>query len=155
MRLTSASPLSRMLSAMRVKSPFSQSAWFGFGLMAAPLSRPVHVRTDGFTRPVAPSYAWSTAAVPVPSAKTTPLTTSGVPGDERSCETQPVSSETAPLAPQAQGKAAASAVPADAKHVPLAAQGDAQAARSYVEPVVPGAGLPMALDAGDAAVKAD
>ncbi len=28
--LTSASPLSRMLSAMRVKSPFSQSALFGF-----------------------------------------------------------------------------------------------------------------------------
>ena len=27
---TSASPLSRMVSAMRVKSPFSQSAWFGF-----------------------------------------------------------------------------------------------------------------------------
>ena len=29
-RWTSASPLSRMLSAMRVKSPFSQSALFGF-----------------------------------------------------------------------------------------------------------------------------
>ena len=27
--VTSASPLSRMLSAMRVKSPFSQSALFG------------------------------------------------------------------------------------------------------------------------------
>src|SRR5437773_7753122 len=29
-RCTSASPLSRMVSAMRVKSPFSQSALFGF-----------------------------------------------------------------------------------------------------------------------------
>ena len=28
--LTSASPLSRMLAAMRVKSPFSHSALFGF-----------------------------------------------------------------------------------------------------------------------------
>ena len=27
---TSASPLSLMLSAMRVKSPFSHRAWFGF-----------------------------------------------------------------------------------------------------------------------------
>ena len=32
---TSASPLSRMLSAMRVKSPFSQSALFGFVLNTA------------------------------------------------------------------------------------------------------------------------
>jgi hypothetical protein len=27
---TTSSPLSRMLAAMRVKSPFSHSAWFGF-----------------------------------------------------------------------------------------------------------------------------
>ena len=33
---TNASPLSRMLSARRVKSPFSQSALFGFTVMPAP-----------------------------------------------------------------------------------------------------------------------
>ncbi len=33
---TMASPLSRMLAAMRVKSPFSHSAWFGFGFMTLP-----------------------------------------------------------------------------------------------------------------------
>ena len=32
---TSASPLPRMLAAMRVKSPFSHSAWFGFSLVTA------------------------------------------------------------------------------------------------------------------------
>ena len=32
---TRASPLSLMLSAMRVKSPFSQSALFGFGFMGS------------------------------------------------------------------------------------------------------------------------
>src|SRR5438874_12821263 len=32
---TSASPLSRMLSSMRVKSPFSHSAWFGFTWVAS------------------------------------------------------------------------------------------------------------------------
>ena len=60
----------------------------------------------------------------------------------------------APLTQQAQDKAAPSAVPADVKQVPPVAQGDAQAARSYVEPVIPVAGLPT-LDAGDAPVKAD
>src|SRR5262245_44403684 len=60
-----------------------------------------------------------------------------------------------PAPARAQGaEAAPSAVPADAKQVPPVAQGDAQAARSYVEPVIPGAGLPT-LDAGDAPVKAD
>src|SRR5262245_43044549 len=34
-RRTSASPLWRMLSAMRVKSPFSHSIWFGFGFVVA------------------------------------------------------------------------------------------------------------------------
>src|SRR5262245_26371631 len=59
-------------------------------------------------------------------------------------------SEAAPLAPQTQGKAGASAVsPAEVKHVPSAPQGDAQAARSYVEPVIPGSGSPTALDGGD------
>ena len=33
---TSASPLSRMLAAIRVKSPFSHNAWFGFTVTYLP-----------------------------------------------------------------------------------------------------------------------
>src|SRR5688572_21982419 len=58
--------------------------------------------------PVAPSYAWRTAAVPAPepvagrpldSAKTTPLTMIGVAGVVRLCERHAGSSESAPPAP--------------------------------------------------------
>ena len=43
--MTSASPLSRMLSAIRVKSPFSQSALFG--LVVAAMSCSFRVVADG------------------------------------------------------------------------------------------------------------
>src|SRR5688572_9351465 len=58
--------------------------------------------------PVAPSYAYRSAAVPAPepvagrpvdSAKTTPLTVIGVAGVVRLCERHPGSSEKPPLAP--------------------------------------------------------
>ena len=62
-------------------------------------------------------------------------------------------SEAPPLAPQTQVKAAAAI--ADAKDVTPAAQGEAQAARSYIEPVIPGAAPPTALDAADAPAKSD
>src|SRR5262245_32759705 len=57
--------------------------------------------------PLAPSYACSTAGVPWPPAvdgmpveraNTTPLTMSGVAGDDRLCETQPGASDNDPPA---------------------------------------------------------
>jgi ubiquinone/menaquinone biosynthesis C-methylase UbiE len=48
--MTSASPLSRMLSAMRVKSPFSQSSLFGLAVIASLLRAVKDQRTPSLPR---------------------------------------------------------------------------------------------------------
>src|SRR5262245_57874850 len=58
---TSASPLSRMLSAMRVKSPFSHRAWFGFMLLVPSKGTSVG---DPWWPPPDPREAWEFDARP-------------------------------------------------------------------------------------------